>query len=214
MPPLPLEISKFLPLLVFLIVVPLVFKRLVKPTLRFFARLIDLLGDSDARKNLSNGRLSTLFDTLLPDAPPPAQTVQPAQQNASSIGSFLSGMQANVSAEEAIEQVVNALHSGNAQVIRGSELKNALGNLGNARVVSTVTVNGKSVPVNDAAVSGLLQAVGATLGQAAAAGGLTGEGHVELDAGQRLHLLQELHRSGALTDAEFEAKKARILREL
>lgn len=212
MPPLPLEISKFLPLLIFLIVAPLVFKRLIRPVLRFFAHLADLLGNPESRKNLSTGQFSTLVDTLLPDDPPPVRTVQPAQQDVTSIGSFLSGMQPGASAEEAIEQVVNALHSGNAQVIRGSDLKGALGNLGNTRVISTVTVNGKPVSMDDAAVSGLLRAVGATLRQAAA-GGLSGVDH-ELDAGQRLHLLQELHRSGALTDAEFEAKKARILREL
>lgn len=209
---MPDEILKLLPLLIFLIVAPLVFKRLVRPVLGFFARLADLPGNPEARKNLSTGQFSTLVDTLLPDDPPPVRTVQPAPENITSMDSFLSGMRANASAEEAIEQVVSALQGGNAQVIRGSDLKGALGNLGNARVISTVTVNGKPVSMDDAAVSGLLQALSATLGQAAA-GGPSGEVH-ELEAGQRLRLLQELHRSGALTDAEFESKKAEILREL
>ncbi|WP_297833413.1 SHOCT domain-containing protein [Thermomonas sp.] len=81
---------------------------------------------------------------------------------------------------------------------------------------STTTINVNGQPVSADSSQELLGAV-ATLLKNAGPGQVqvSSSTHVvEGDAAARLLRLVELHRSGALTDAEFEAKKARILREL
>ena len=77
-----------------------------------------------------------------------------------------------------------------------------------------MTVNGKPVPVDSGAIHGLLQAVGASLSNASTAAHIEPDTSVERDVGERMRMLQELHRRGIITNAEFEAKKADILRDL
>lgn len=83
--------------------------------------------------------------------------------------------------------------------------------------ITTVTLNGRQVRADPGMIDGLLH----TLCGQARSGDIGGDSAhartgqtVEGDIGERLLKLQALHRSGAISDADFEAKKAEILREL
>src|SRR3954470_6405641 len=104
----------------------------------------------------------------------------------------------------AFEQLGNLASLGASQVIdlRGRpEIRE--------QVLSAIGEHASDPAALQNAVMSALQAAGVAAGQPLAA--TTGEAEDPLD---RLKKLDELHKAGALTDAEFEAQKKKLLEEL
>ena len=196
-----LPVHLLVPLVIALFVVPLIFTRVIKPLLRMLLRVLDFFSDPQARQSLTTESFRTLLRRLLrDDSSPPVFT--PTVRSSKS------------DEHAAISDALAALQNGKAQVYTGADLKQILGNAGTTKVFSSVTVNGKPVPVDSGAINGLLQAVGASLSNASTAAHIEPDTSVERDVGERMRMLQELHRRGIITNAEFEAKKSDILRDL
>ena len=81
------------------------------------------------------------------------------------------------------------------------------------RPASVVTVNGRPLEADPALIDELLRAAGQR-DHGHASGEATHAPPSDGDIGERLLKLRELHRSGAIGDADYEAKKAALLREL
>lgn len=210
--------SLLVSLLIALFIVPLIFTRLIKPLLRLLLRAWDFFSNPQARQSLvTDSPRSLLRRMLREDAPPPVFTPTVRTNNAdenAALNDVWAALNPSHCAEDAIAEAMNALQNGKAQVYTGADLKNLLGSAGNTKVFSTVTVNGKNVPIDSSAVSGLLQAVGASLSNASTSSHMEADASVERDVGERMRTLQELLRRGVITQAEFDAKKADILRAL
>ena len=79
--------------------------------------------------------------------------------------------------------------------------------------ISTVTANGHTVEADQGMIDGLFRALGEQA-RRGDVGPVRTEQAIEADIGERLLKLRSLHRSGAISDVDFEAKKAEILRDL